>query len=471
VAARRDDAWDSVAEKLARLPRDQRRAYVLSLPRDLALRALYSWRHWARPKQLLPTAAFYVWLILAGRGFGKTRTGAEAVRGWVEAHPIGFRPLRIALVAETAGDARDVLVEGESGIMAISPPWCKPLYEPSKRRLTWVRQGRVVAIATTYAGAEPEQLRGPQFDKAWVDELAKYKYPDETWENLTLAVRLGLNPQMIVTTTPKPIPVIRDILADRDTIPTRGSTYENLANLAPRFISRIRRKYEGTRLGKQEIYAELLDDLPGALWTRAMLDKLRIHPNARTGKLILPEMDRIVVAIDPSGSDTEDSDEAGIIVAGRGLDGDGYVWDDRSGIMSPAEWGTQGVRAYAMNEADLVVGETNYGGDMVETVIRGIELNEPGLKISGLNVPFRKVVASRGKHLRAEPVSALYEQHRVHHAGSLAQCEDEMVMFTTKGYQGGASPNRADALVFALTELMIENDYDDGESWPIAQPA
>jgi phage terminase large subunit-like protein len=469
VAQRRDE-WESIAEKLARLPREERKAYVRSLPVDMALRALYSWRHWARPKQLIPKAAFYVWLVLAGRGFGKTRTGAEAVRGWVEEHPVGRRPLRIALVAETAGDARDVMVEGESGILAISPPWLRPIYEPSKRRLTWVRNGRVVAIATTFAGAEPEQLRGPQFDKAWVDELAKYKYPDETWDNLTLAVRLGLNPQMCVTTTPRPIKVMREILEDKDTKATRGSTYENLANLAPRFISRIRRKYEGTRLGRQELHAELLDDMPGALWTRALLDKTRLHPN-KFGKLVLPEMDRIVIALDPSGSDQEDSDEAGIIVAGRGLDGDGYVWDDLSDIMSPAEWGRTAVRAFVRNEGDLIVGETNYGGDMVETVIRGIELDEPGLKVSGLNVPFRKIVASRGKHVRAEPVAALYEQGRVHHAGNLALLEDELVMFTTKGYQGGASPNRGDADVFALSELMIENEYDDGSAWPLAQPA
>jgi phage terminase large subunit-like protein len=451
---------DAVAEKISRLPRAERLKYVRTLPRDVALRALYTWRHWARPKQLGPSVAFVVWLILAGRGFGKTRTGAETVRKWVDEHPDGARPLRIGIIAETAGDARDTLVEGESGIMSVSPPWARPLYEPSKRRLTWVRRGRVVAIGIIRQGAEPEGLRGQNFDKAWVDELAKYKYPEETWSNLELALRLGVDPQVIVTTTPRPIPIIREILADPQTIVTRGSTFENAANLAPSFMRRMTRKYEGTRLGLQELYAQLLDDIPGALWTRKLLEETRIRPNAQ-GKIIIPEMTRIVVAVDPSGSANEESDEAGIICAGVGVDGDGYVWDDRSGIMSPLEWGKTSVDLYRDNLADLLVGETNYGGDMVETVIRTVDLN----------VNFKKVTASRGKHVRAEPVASLYEQRRVHHVGFLPQLEDELVMFTRKGYEGGSSPNRGDANVFALTELMIEYDFDDGSAWPITQPA
>jgi phage terminase large subunit-like protein len=461
----------STASRIAHLRPADRLAYVRALPKPLALAALYDWRIWARPKQLMPRAGeirngirvgfWYLWLILAGRGWGKTRTGAETVRTWVEEHPDGRRPLRLALVAETAADARDVMVEGPGGIMAVSPPWNRPIYEPSKRRLTWLRNGRVVAIATLFAGDAPNQLRGPGNDKAWCDELAKYRYAEETWANLEMTLREGDDPQVIVTTTPRPVKLLRDLMDDVGTgatFLTQGTTYENAGNLAAKFFDRVRRRYEGTRLGLQELHARMLDEMPGSLWTRNLLDRTRIRPD-RFGKLIVPPMDRIAVALDPSGSSNEDSDEAGIVVAGRAINGDAYVWDDRSDVMSPAEWGRRAILAYHQNTADIIVGEKNFGGDQVETIVRMIDDT----------VNFRAVTASRGKHIRAEPIASLYEQDRVHHVGDLARLEDELCQFTTKGYKGGTSPNRGDAAVFALTELMLENDFDDGEGWPLAQ--
>lgn len=378
----------------------------------------------AREKQMLPEGAWSVWMILAGRGFGKTRTGAETVRQWVESG----QGKRIALVARTAADVRDVMVEGESGLLAICPPWNKPVYEPSKRRLTWPNG----AIATTYSGDKPDQLRGPQHDKAWCDELAAWRYP-ESWDQLQFGLRLGDNPQVVVTTTPRPIKIVREVLSEKTTVATRGSTYENAANLAPSALAYLKSKYENTRLGQQELYAILLDDNPFALWKRTNIDETRVSK--------FPELTRIVVAIDPAVTDNEDSDETGIVVAGKGVDGHGYVLDDLTISGSPDKWAKQAISGYNKYKADRILAEVNNGGDMIEFTIHTVDKH----------VPFKQVRASRGKQTRAEPVAALYEQLKVHHVGVFAEMEDQMCQWIT----GDPSPDRMDALVWALTELMV----------------
>lgn len=421
----------SLAASLACLPPQQRREILDDLsPGDL-LRLEFDWRFWARPNQIQPDGDWLTWLISAGRGFGKTRTGAETVREWAQSGQYS----RIALVAETAADARDVLVEGESGILAISPPWFKPLYEPSKRRLTWPNG----AVGTLYNGTEPDQLRGPQHDAAWVDELAKYASAQETWDQLQFGLRLGDNPKQVVTTTPRPIPLIRKLLKDSRTVVTRGRTMDNSANLAASFVRTITERYAGTRLGRQELNAELLDDVPGALWTRAMIDLAA--PNGR-----IPDMARIVVAVDPSGTDGgEKGDEIGIVIAGRGVDGRAYVLADWSCRLSPDGWGRRVVDAYHKYKADRVIAERNFGGAMVEHVIRTADRS----------VSYAEVTASRGKTIRAEPISALYEQGRVTHAEPMPELETQMVHATQGGYLGEGSPDRMDAMVWALTELML----------------
>lgn len=403
-----------------------------SLSRRETLALLYDWPSWARPSQLAPAGDWTTWLILAGRGFGKTRSGAE----WIRAVAEGKRAGRIALVAEDAGDARDVMVEGESGILAVSAPWCRPRFEPSKRRLTWPTG----ATATLFSADDPEALRGPQFDAAWADELAKWRYAREAWDNLQFGLRLGKRPRQVVTTTPRPIPLLREILARPDTVLTKGTTYDNRANLAPAFFAEVIRRYEGSRIGRQELMAELLEDVPGALWQRAQIDRLRV----RTA----PELERVVVAVDPPVSSTAGADECGIVVAGRAKDGHGYVLADASSQgETPAGWAARAVRAYYAHEADRIVVEVNQGGDMVKAVITQVDPT----------VPVRAIHATRGKYLRAEPVAALYEQGRVHHVGSLPKLEDQQCALTPDfdRSKAGYSPDRLDALVWALTDLMI----------------
>lgn len=437
---------------MASLPPQERIQLLSSLSEAEFNDLEFSWQFWARRNQLAPEknprmldGSWLVWLILAGRGFGKTRTGAE----WVRSLMCGSTPLaagrcrHVALVGETAADVRDVMVgdgkgPGEaSGILQVHPKDYRPHYEPSKRRLTWPNG----AIATLYNATEPEQLRGPQHDGAWCDELAKWRYVVETWDQLQFGLRLGENPQILISTTPKPIKVLKAIIADPMTVVTRGSTYENAANLAPKFLTTLKTKYEGTRLGRQEIDAEVLEDVPGALWTRAQIDQLRITKDDA------PEMRRIVVAIDPAVSTGEDANETGIIVAGLGVDGHGYVWEDKSGHHTPPEWAAEAIAQYRNRHADRIIGETNNGGDLIEATLR----------VTDPTVAFKSVHASRGKVVRAEPVAALYEKGMVHHIGTFPVLEDQMTSFTTdfdrKGM--GYSPDRVDALVWAFTELMV----------------
>ncbi len=387
-------------------------------------------RYHAREEQRPPTDDdWLVWLLLAGRGFGKTRTGAETVRAGIESGNVK----RVALVAPTAADVRDVMVEGESGILAVSHPE-KPIYESSKRRLTWSNGG----IAMCYSADEPERLRGPQHDFAWCDELGAWRYGQEAWDMLMLGMRLGDRPRVIVTTTPKPLRLIRDLAAAPTTRVTRGSTFANKDNLAPGFVSAIVRKYQGTRLGRQEIYAELLEQADGALWTRAQLEAARIAPAAR------PAMKRVVVAIDPAVTAGDHSDETGIVVAGIGTDDLVYILGDASGRFTADEWARRAVRLYREHEADRVIGEVNNGGDLVGLTLRTVDDS----------IPFKAVTATKGKRIRAEPVSALYEQNRVRHAGGFPELEDQMCNWVPGAGQN--SPDRVDALVWAVTELKLE---------------
>lgn len=393
---------------------------------------LYDWPKWARPSQLSPSGEdWLVWLLLAGRGFGKSRTGAEWIRSQAEASPTA----RLALIGPTAADVRDVMIEGESGIMAISPPWLRPIYEPSKRRVTWPNG----AMATAYSADEPERLRGPQHSGAWCDELASWRYP-EAWDMLQFGLRLGDRPRTVVTTTPKPTRLIRDLLQRKDCHVTRGSTYDNRSNLAKPFLDAIVQKYEGTRLGRQELYAEVLADVPGALWTQRGLDDYRVQ--------VCPPLARIVVAVDPAITSGEAANENGIIVAGAAPDASAYVLEDWSLRGSPDEWARKAVAAYRKHGADCIVAEANQGGEMVAQVIKSVA-----------DIPVKLVRATRGKYVRAEPISALYEQGRVHHVGVLPTLEEQMTSFTPEraaDRSDGFSPDRVDALVWALTELFPE---------------
>lgn len=395
------------------------------------------WASIARPEQLPPAGDDWtIWIYLAGRGAGKTRSGVEWVRS------LKGTVSRIALVAPTAADCRDVLVEGESGILATSPNWDRPVWEPSKRRLTWSNG----AIATLYSAEEPDRLRGPQHGAALCDEFAAWPNAQMTWDMLMFGLRLGKRPRVMITTTPRPIKVLKDLVsrAGRDLVLTRGKTSDNAANLAPTFLSAIVSRYAGTRLGRQELDGDILDDVPGALWSRDNIDALRISPGSE------PAMRRIVVAIDPAVSVSETSDATGIIVAGLGDDGHGYILDDLSGKHSPVEWAVKAIAAYRRFGADRIVAEKNQGGQMVESTLRAVDRD----------VPIRLVHASRGKFVRAEPISAFYERHRVHHVGAFPELEDELCSFEPGSNE---SPDRLDALVWAMTDLML--GYVQQLSW------
>ncbi|MEN6358348.1 MAG: terminase family protein [Armatimonadota bacterium] len=426
------EAEESLAARFIKLSLEERLAYLGSLSEADAETLIYDWAFWARPAQLPPPGDWFCWLIMAGRGFGKTRTGAE----WVIARMKSGRFGHAALIGETAADVRDVMIEaGESSILKISPPWFMPVYEPSKRRLTWPNG----AIAIAYSGEDPDQLRGPQHDTAWTDEPAKWKYADETWSNMEFGLRLGPQPQACATTTPRPTKLIRDLVQDPQTVVTSGSTYDNYANLSPNFIQRVVKRYEGTRLGLQELHAKLLTDVPGALWKRSMIDALRVRS--------APSLIRVVVGVDPAVSDStaEDADEAGILIVGLAENGHAYVLEDKSLQGGPLEWASAAIAGYWEHQADRIAAEVNNGGEMVILTIKSVDQN----------VATKKLWASRGKYTRAEPIAAFYEQGFVHHVGAFAELEDELCNWVPTS---GKSPNRLDALVWALTELMVEGD-------------
>ncbi len=396
---------------------------------------LYDWESWARPDQLPPAGDWFCWLLRSGRGAGKTRTGAE----WIvnKAQQNNCPPL--ALIGQTKADVRDTMIElGDSSILKISPPWFMPHYEPSKRRLTWPNG----TTATIFSGDEPDQLRGPQHGYAWIDELAKFRYPQETWDNMEMGLRLGENPQVVVTTTPRPIPIIKMLQEDNTCTETVVSTYANFSNLSEQFIKRVKSKYEGTPLAKQEIHGLIMDDDPNALWSRVLLERTRITQP--------PTMHRIVVAIDPHAT----TGQTGIVVAGISNEIStiihGYTLDDVTppeGVKSHI-WAESAVAAYHKWDADLIVGEVNNGGDMIESIIRNVN--------GGENVAYKSIRATKGKHTRAEPVSNLYHQSCIHQVGHFADLEDELCTWVP----GNDSPNRLDALVWAYTELMLVGDKE-----------
>lgn len=428
----------SPAQILANLSDEEREEAMSKMTPEVLAQLKHNWEFWARPNQLEPEGNWTTWLILAGRGFGKTRTGAETIRKWV----CGDTPLspgrcsRIALVAETAPDARDVMVEGPAGLLACHDKDFRPTYYPSKRSVEWPNG----AQAILFNAVEPDQLRGPQFDAAWCDELAKWRYAEATWDQLQFGLRLGDHPRQIVTTTPRPIAVIRRLINDPDTVVTRGRTYDNASNLAAPFLKQVEERYGGTRLGRQELEGEVLDDMPGALWNREIIDSCR-KPEG-------PTMDRIVIAVDPAVTAGEESDETGIVAVGVARDADGYnrgyVLADRSMKGSPEEWARAAIALYHEFDADRIVAERNQGGDMVASVMRAVDNT----------VPITLVHASRGKVVRAEPISALYEQNRVHHIGRFDKLEDQMCLFSRDAERTpGNSPDRVDALVWGLSEL------------------
>lgn len=430
----------SIAERMAQLPEAQRQQIIDGLTLEQQQALLYEWAVWRRAKQTTPQGDWRKWLILAGRGFGKTRTGAEFIREQVMTGSAQF----IALVGATAADVRDTMIEGQSGILSVFPPGQRPQYEPSKRRVTF-HNG---AVATAYSADEPDRLRGPNHDTAWADELAAWRYAD-AWDQLTLGLRIGQHPRVVVTTTPRPVPVIKQLVETKDgsVVVTRGSTFENISNLAPSFVSEMMRRYEGTTLGRQELHAEILDDVDGALWHRGPLDALRVHK--------APALKRVVVAVDPAATNNASSNETGIVVAGVSSDGVGYVLDDRTIKGSPNEWGVAALAAFHQYQADRIVAEANQGGDMVAHTLRTVDKN----------APIKLVRASRGKRTRAEPIAAMYEQGRVRHVGFLTQLEDQMCGWVPDVSQ---SPDRVDALVWALTELMIEGNRQAPPVVPIS---
>ncbi len=393
------------------------------------------WRNWAREGKQLPPGgeAWRSWLILGGRGAGKTRAGAE----WVRAQALGLWPEtgprseRIAIVGPTFDEARLVMIEGKSGLLAIHEDDERPVYEPSKRLLTW-RNG---SIAQVFSADDPDGLRGPQFDAAWCDELGKWKHAEAAWDMLAFALRLGTNPRVVITTTPRPSALLKRLLADAATAVTRTRTADNRAHLARSFWKDVQARYGGTRLGRQELDGELIDDDPDALFQRGLIEQGRVRQT--------PELLRIVVAVDPPASHGRKSNACGIICVGLGDDGLAYVLEDCTmNGARPSQWANRVVALYHGRNADRVVAEVNQGGAMVEQVLR--EVDE--------SLSFRAVHASQGKRARAEPVAALYEQGRVRHAGVFPELEDEMCSAIRAGLK---SPDRLDALVWAVTDLML----------------
>ena len=456
----RDEFSD--AELFAEWTQRERGVFFSSLSRQEQRHLLYCWSFWARPAQMPPAGEWPVWLIMAGRGFGKTRAGAEWVRHIAE----GDGSARLALVGANYAETRTVMVEGESGLLSIAPPNRRPAWEPSLKRLSWDNG----AEAHLYSAAEPEGLRGPQHSHAWCDEIAKWMnnagQAEAAWDNLKMGLRVGVRPQIVATTTPRPVALVRALVSGKDVVITSGRTRDNDLHLPEAFLTAMAADYGGTRLGRQELDGELIEELEGALWTREMIEGCRVGasfaavrversrdscagPNrsldyARDERNA--ELVRVVIGVDPPASKTGDA--CGIIVAGLGADGKAYVLADCSlEKASPETWARRVADAAARFGADRVVAEANQGGAMVKSVLQAADIA----------LPVKLVHASRGKVARAEPVAALYESGRVHHAGALPRLEDEMCgLLIGGGYEGpGRSPDRADALVWALTELML----------------
>jgi phage terminase large subunit-like protein len=431
----------SGAAWLASASEEEVTEFLGALDENALLALPWVFEFWALPHQLPPRGVWKTWVIMGGRGAGKTRAGAEWVRQMVEGARPGDQGLarRVALVGETIDQVRDVMIFGDSGIFAVSPPDRRPEWQASRGRLLWPNG----AVAEVFSAHQPEALRGPQFDAAWADELGKWKRGGETWDQLQFALRLGRNPQQVVTTTPRNTAALKAILKNPSTVITHAPTEANRAYLAESFLAEVRTRYGGSRLGRQELDGVLVEDEEGALWTSEMLERARVDA--------VPEFSRVVVAVDPPVTSTKQSDACGIVVVGADTRGDPRDWravvleDASVQGASPEGWARAALAAMARHGADRLVAEVNQGGELVEQVVRTIDPQ----------VPFRAVHATRSKMLRAEPVAALYEQGRVGHLRGLAALEDEMCQMTVTGWKGRGSPDRLDALVWALTELMV----------------
>jgi phage terminase large subunit-like protein len=434
-------ATRSGADWIACAPRAIQEDFLAGLSEHALLALPWLFDFWALPHQLPPEGDWKTWVCLGGRGAGKTRAGAEWVRAQVEGARPGDpgRARRVALVGETYDQVREVMIFGDSGILACSPPDRRPEWQATRRRLVWPNG----AVASAHSAQDPEALRGPQFDAAWADELGKWTRAREAWDQLQFALRLGENPRQIVTTTPRPQALLRDLLARGSTVVTHAPTQANRAHLAPSFIEEITQRYGGGAQGRQEIAGEMVDEIEGALFPWSLIE---------TAQRPAPEaFSRVVVALDPAVTGGAGSDLCGIVVVGAVTDGPPAQWrahvieDASLRAASPGDWARAALAAMARHGADRLVAEVNQGGDMVESVLRQIDPL----------VPYRAVRASRGKVARAEPVAALYEQGRVGHAPGLGALEDQMSRLSTRGYQGGGSPDRVDALVWALHDLII----------------
>jgi phage terminase large subunit-like protein len=422
----------SPAETLASLPDAEREAFLSTLTDDEAGALLHDWRGFlARPDQIAPEGDWDIWCIIAGRGFGKTRSGTE----WIKEQVMHNGAQRIALIGETQRDLEKVMIEGDSGLLACCPPGLIVSYNKKPVQINFVTG----AIALGYNATEPDQLRGPQFDTAWSDELAKWRYARETWDQLQFGLRLGDHPRQLVTTTPRPIELIKSIIAGHEgkVVISRGRTTDNRANLAASFLEKIENKYGGTRLGRQELNGEILGDIPNALWSLQSIDTSRVRQHPQ-------DLRRILVAVDPAVTNSEQSDEHGIVAVGQSKDGkEGFVLEDASTRGSPMDWARRAIAVHDSWEADGIVVEVNQGGDMVAQTLRSVRSN----------IKIVEVRATRGKHVRAEPIASLYEQGRIHHVGSFVDLETQMTQMTTAGFEGDGSPDRLDALVWGLTVL------------------
>lgn len=394
----------------------------------------YDWENlWARDKQQIPNVDFGTWLIMSGRGFGKTRTGVETCRIWKDNYPI------INIVGRTASDVRDIIIEGEGGVLRTAPPWDKPIYQPAKKRVTWPNGAQY----RLFSAEEPDSLRGPQCYKAYCDEFAAWKYPRDAWENLQYGLRLGDNPQTIITTTPRPIKILKEIIKEVDTFLTTGSSYENKGNVSDKWFDRVIGKYEGTSRGRQEIYAELLDEVEGALFARAMIEHVKSPP----------VITKTVLSIDPAVSSKKSAkgaepDETALCVTGLGSDGRAHVLHSESGIWTPKDWADRAFALFQSYDVDYIVAEVNNGGDLVEANLRNQKPQEVGY------FRYKGIHAYKGKVLRADPVIGLYEKGRVAHVGAHAKLEDEMTTWDPN--VDTYSPNNLDAMVYGVTELLVK---------------
>ncbi|PJI92159.1 phage terminase large subunit-like protein [Yoonia maricola] len=432
----------SGADLIASAEASWQRQFLETLTPEQLASLPYLFDFWAMPHQIAPSGDWRTWVILGGRGAGKTRAGAEWVRKMVEGavpHAPGTAR-RVALVGETMDQAREVMVFGDSGILSVCPPDRRPQWIAGRRLLIWPNG----AEAQVFSAHDPDSLRGPQFDAVWADELAKWRKAEEAWDMLQFALRLGDRPRACVTTTPRKSQMLRDLLELDTTVNTHAPTQANRANLATSFLKEIEVRYGGTSLGRQEMEGLMLTEVEGALWTDADLARCQVAE--------APPLNRIVVAIDPPGTSHAGSDACGIIVAGISMQGDVCDWhavvleDASMSAARPTAWAEAAIAAMRRHGADRLVAEVNQGGDMVEAVLRGVDAM----------VPYRSVHATKGKVARAEPVAALYEQGRVSHVRGLSDLEDQMAQMTSRGFEGTGSPDRVDALVWALYDLMIE---------------